>query len=45
MVVRAHQSFQFFIQKSGFLEIIEACLNLGIGFCISMKRLVCKNQF
>ena len=32
MVVRACQSFQFF---SGFLEIIEVCLNLGIRFCIT----------
>ena len=36
MVVGAGQSFQFFRQKKpGFLEIIEVCLNLGIGFCIT----------
>ena len=35
MVVEAHQSFQFFRKKPGFLEIIEVCLNLGIGFCIT----------
>ena len=28
-------NFQFFRQKPGFLEIIEDCLNLGIGFCIT----------
>ena len=33
MVVGARQSFQIFRQKPGFLEIIEVCLNLGIGFC------------
>ena len=35
MVVGARQSFQFFRQKPGFLEIIKVCLNLGIGFCIT----------
>ena len=35
MVVGARQSFQFFRQKPGFLEIIEVYLNLGIGFCIT----------
>ena len=35
MVVGARQSFQFFRQKPGFLEIIEVCLNLGIRFCIT----------
>ena len=35
MVVGARQSFQFFRQKNGFLEIIEICLNLGVGFCIA----------
>ena len=35
-VVGARQSFQFFRQrKPGFLEIIDFCLNLGIGFCIT----------
>ena len=35
MVVRARQSFNFSDKKSGFLEIIEVCLNLGIRFCIT----------
>ena len=36
MLVGACQSFQFFRQKKpGFLEIIDLCLNLGIGFCIT----------
>ena len=35
MVIGARQSFQFFTQKPGFLEIIEVCLNLGIKFCIT----------
>ena len=35
MVVGAHQSFQFFKQRPGFLEIIEVCLDLGIGFCMT----------
>ena len=35
MVARACQSFEFFRQKPGFLEIIEVYLNLGIGFCIT----------
>ena len=35
MVVGACQSFQFFRQKPVFSEIIEVCLNLGIGFCIT----------
>ena len=35
MVVGARQSFQFFKQKIGFLEIKEVCPNLGIGFCIT----------
>ena len=30
MVGGAPQRFQFFRQKTGFLEIIEVCLNLGI---------------
>ena len=34
MVVRARQSFNFSDKKNGFLEIIELCLILGIGFCI-----------
>ena len=34
MVAGAHQSFKFFRQKPGFLEIIEVCLNLCIKFCI-----------
>ena len=34
MVVGARQSFQFFRQKkTGLLEIINLCLNLGIGLC------------
>ena len=35
MAVGASQSYQFFRQKPGFLEIIEVCLNLGIRFCIT----------
>ena len=36
MEVGACQSFQIFRQKkSGFLEIIGLCLNLGIRFCIA----------
>ena len=36
MVVGTRQNFQFFRQKeTGFLEIIDLCLNLGIGFCIT----------
>ena len=35
MIVGARQSFQFFRQKPGFLEIIEVCLNLGIRFYIN----------
>ena len=35
MVVGARQSFQFFRQKPGFLEIVEDYLNLGIRFCIT----------
>ena len=36
MVVGARRSFQIFRQKKpGFLEIIEVCLDLGIGFCIT----------
>ena len=35
MVVGAGQSFPFFRQKPGFLEIIDLCHNLGIGFCIT----------
>ena len=52
MVVGTRQSFPFFRQKNpGFLEVIKACLNLDIGFCItwlvlpSYKKLFCKNQF
>ena len=42
LVVEARQSFQFFRHKKpGFLEIIDLCLNLGIGFCIT--RLVLPN--
>ena len=43
--------FNFSDKKSGFLEIIEVCLNLGIGFCITWlvlpnyKKIVRKNQF
>ena len=49
MVVGAHQSFQFFRQKT--FEIIDICLNLGIRFCITwlvlpdQKKLVSKKQF
>ena len=40
MVVGACQNFWFFRQKkSGFLEIIDLCLNLGIGFCITWLAL------
>ena len=36
MVVGARQNFQLFRQKNpGFLEIIDLCLNLSIGFCIT----------
>ena len=35
MVVGARQSFNFSVKKLGFLEIVEVCLNLGIGFCIT----------
>ena len=35
MVVGARQIFNFSDKKPGFLEIIEVCLNLGIGFCIT----------
>ena len=35
MVVGLRQSFQFSDKKPGFLGIIEVCLNLGIGFCIT----------
>ena len=35
MVVGTHQSFQFFQQKPGFLEIIMVCLNVGIGSYIT----------
>ena len=45
MVVRACQSFQFFGRREpGFLEIIDLCLNLGIGFCITWLVLLnCKD--
>ena len=35
MVVEARQSFNFSDKKPGFLEIIDVCLNLGIGFWIT----------
>ena len=35
MVVGARQSFHFLHKKPDFLEIIQVCLNLGIGFCIT----------
>ena len=35
MAVGAGQSFQFSDKWSGFSEIIELCLNLGVGFCIT----------
>ena len=35
VVIGARQSFEFFRQRPGVLEIIEVYLNLGIGFCIS----------
>ena len=51
MVVGARQSFQFFRLKTWFLEIIDLCFNLYIGFCITwlvlpnFKKLAPKNQF
>ena len=43
------------IKKPGFFEIINLCLNLGIGFCITCitklvlpnykEIILCKNQF
>ena len=51
MVVGARwSSFNFSDKKPGFLEIIEVCLNLGIGFCITWlvlptyKKILRKNQ-
>ena len=35
MEVGVCQSFQFFRKNPGFLETIDLCLNLGIGFCIT----------
>ena len=37
----------FQTKKPVFLEIMDLCLNFGIGFCLSdfIKKLVCKNQF
>ena len=35
LVVGTCQSFNFSDKKPSFLEIIEVCLNLGIGFCIT----------
>ena len=36
MIDGAPQKFSIFqTKKPGFLEIIELCLNLGIGFCIT----------
>ena len=35
IVVGARQKFQFFRQKSGFLEKTEVSLNSGMGFCIN----------
>ena len=32
--------FNFSDKKPGFLEIIEVCLNLGIGFCITWLALL-----
>ena len=34
MVVRAVKVFNFSDKKPGFVEIVEVCLNLGIGFFI-----------
>ena len=51
MAVEVLQVFNFSDKKSGLLEIIEVCLNLGIGFCITWlvlpkhKKLVRKKQF
>ena len=51
MVVRARQSFNFLDKIPGFLEMIEVCLNLVIGFCITWlalpnyKKISPKNQF
>ena len=39
MVVGAGQIFNFSDTKSGFLEIIDVYLNLGIGFCITWLAL------
>ena len=38
VVVGARQIFQFFRQKNlvSFLEMIDLCLELGIGFCITL---------
>ena len=33
MVVGACQRYNFSDKKPGFLEIIDLCLNVGIGFC------------
>ena len=36
MVVGARRSFRFLDKKTCFLEVIEVCINLGIGFCITL---------
>ena len=33
MVVGARQRYNFSDKKPGFFEIIDLCLNVGIGFC------------
>ena len=52
MVVGARQIFNFSDKKPGFLEIIDFCLKLSIGFCRTLlvlpnhkKKIVRKNQF
>ena len=35
LVAGRRQRFQLFRQITGFSEIIELCLNLSIGFCIT----------
>ena len=45
MVVGARRSFQFFRQKKpGFFEIIDLCINSGIGFCITWLALPNDNE-
>ena len=49
MEVGARQSFQFFRQKPGFLEIIDLCLNfskqdVNITMCKAQICVVCKHD-